>query len=382
MEFNPFDYRPFLVRERVAVEEFTQESPLWERAWEMYCKLSNRPEEEEEERKKVYELLFLNDLRYLFVWVNLKGVFDEEDYKKAFLQCTWMTPEEDSEKVKQFVKNIVNPKCVERYSLDLQPLGEKPDRIERMLNRLDIDISLNDWWTRFIIFFYTDDGINTMLRIYKCNVGDMFELEEIISAKSKYIDFNVSFAETQPGASTNSLLSSWRSKARKLFEIISAKSKYIDFNVSFAETQPGTGVVGTSTNSHLSSCRSKAQELWDNYTICREARVEFNDLPRFFDFLDKEIKLDEEKDFKANFFVLRAATELEYFDSLPNSHCVVEKYPDYTPYLQSPSGKSSPLDKALSGLRTGETISAKNRNKIDALKESLKRLDIKKRQQS
>ena len=167
-----------------------------------------------------------------------------------------------------------------------------------------------------------------------------------------------------------------------MFEIISAKSKYIDFNVSFAETQPGTGVVGTSTNSHLSSCRSKAQELWDNYTICREARVEFNDLPRFFDFLDKEIKLDEEKDFKANFFVLRAATELEYFDSLPNSHCVVEKYPDYTPYLQSPSGKSSPLDKALSGLRTGETISAKNRNKIDALKESLKRLDIKKRQQS
>lgn len=322
MDFNPFDYRPFLVRERVAVEEFTQESPLWERAWEIYCTMSNRPEEEEEEGQEADKLLFLNDLCYLFVWVNLKGVFDEEDYKKAFLQCTWMTPEEDSEIVKQFVKNIVNPKWVERYNLDLQPLGEKPDRIERMLNRLDIDISLNDWWTRFINFFYTDDGFNTMLHIYKRNVGDMLELEEIISAKSKYIDFNVSFAED-----------------------------------------------------------NTAQKLWDNYTICREARVEFNDLPRFFDFLDKEIKRDEKKDLKANLFVLRAATELGYFEPLPNSQYVVEKYPDYKPCLQSPSGKSFPLDKALSGLRTGETISAKNRNIIDALKESLKRLDIKKRQQ-
>ena len=116
MEFNPFDYRPFLVRERVAVEEFTQESPLWERAWEKYCTMSNSPEEEEEEGQEAEEegqeedkLLFLNDLRFYMVCVTHSGkkLITKDKYGKEL----------SSEKILQTYKEMYGEELIPEETL-------------------------------------------------------------------------------------------------------------------------------------------------------------------------------------------------------------------------------------------------------------------------
>lgn len=116
MEFNPFDYRPFLVRERVAVEEFTQESPLWERAWEKYCTMSNNPEEEEEEGQEEEEegqeadkLLFLNDLRFYMVCVTHSGkkLITKDKYGKEL----------SSEKILQTYKEMYGEELIPEETL-------------------------------------------------------------------------------------------------------------------------------------------------------------------------------------------------------------------------------------------------------------------------
>ena len=123
MEFNPFDYRPFLVRERVAVEEFTQESPLWERAWEKYCTMSNSPEEEEEEGQEEEEegqeeeeegqeadkLLFLNDLRFYMVCVTHSGkkLITKDKYGKEL----------SSEKILQTYKEMYGEELISEENL-------------------------------------------------------------------------------------------------------------------------------------------------------------------------------------------------------------------------------------------------------------------------
>lgn len=105
MEFNPFDYRPFLVRERVAVEEFTQESPLWERAWEMY----NSPGEVEEEGQEADKLLFLNDLRFYMVCVTHSGkkLITKDKYGKEL----------SSEKILQTYKEMYGEELISEENL-------------------------------------------------------------------------------------------------------------------------------------------------------------------------------------------------------------------------------------------------------------------------
>lgn len=100
MEFNPFDYRPFLVRERVAVEEFTQESPLWERAWEKYCTMSNSPGD---------KLLFLNDLRFYMVCVTHSGkkLITKDKYGKEL----------SSEKILQTYKEMYGEELISEETL-------------------------------------------------------------------------------------------------------------------------------------------------------------------------------------------------------------------------------------------------------------------------
>lgn len=170
MDLNPFDYRPFLVRERVAVEEFTQESPLWERAWEIYCTMVKSPGD---------KLLFLNDLRFYMVCARLltdklekheeelmrKKIlqlkkegrlkeFSEEEIKKRFLRefsyeeilqrgCPDRADDLDFRMVAVNLKEYVaNPFCGESLG-DLSPRGEVPDKIDRL--RHDYGLP-EDWW--------------------------------------------------------------------------------------------------------------------------------------------------------------------------------------------------------------------------------------------
>lgn len=115
MEFNPFDYRPFLVRERVAVEEFTQESPVWERAWEMYReKVPSVPER--------MKLDVLNDLRYLLVRAqHTQGEVSIE-------HCNTLLDEQALREVAGSLladlKSPTNP-----FQPDLSLQGEVPERI-------------------------------------------------------------------------------------------------------------------------------------------------------------------------------------------------------------------------------------------------------------
>lgn len=67
-DFNPFDYRPFIVREWT-LEQFEEDSPVWELAWLMYRKKDTHVPER-------IKLDVLNDLRYLLVKARHNGGID------------------------------------------------------------------------------------------------------------------------------------------------------------------------------------------------------------------------------------------------------------------------------------------------------------------
>ena len=224
MEFNPFDYRPFLVRERVAVEEFTQESPLWERAWEIYCTMSNSPEEEEEEGQEAEEegqeadkLLFLNDLRYYMVRARLltdkpekhdeelmrKKIlqlkkegrlkkYSYEDIKKRFLRelryeeilqrgCPDRADDLNfslvAEKLKEYV---ANPFCGESLG-DLSPRGEVPDKIDRL--RHDYGLP-EDWWFLLKAYLEAHPDDATLDKLY--GPSELRNLKTILDSQTSH----------------------------------------------------------------------------------------------------------------------------------------------------------------------------------------------------
>lgn len=221
MEFNPFDYRPFLVRERVAVEEFTQESPLWERAWEKYCTMSNSPEEEEEEGQEAEEegqeedkLLFLNDLRYYMVRarlltdkhdeklihekiLQLKKKEDwkelsEEEIKKRFLRelryeeilqrgCPKRANDPVFRPVAEALKEYVaNPFCGESLG-DLSPRGEVPDKIDRL--RHDYGLP-EDWWFLLKAYLEAHPDDATLDKLY--GSSELRNLKTILDSQTRH----------------------------------------------------------------------------------------------------------------------------------------------------------------------------------------------------
>lgn len=208
MEFNPFDYRPFLVRERVAVEEFTQESPLWERAWEMYCTMSNSPGD---------KLLFLNDLRYYMVRarlltdkheeheeepihekiLQLKKEEDwkecsEEEIKKRFLRelsyeeilqlgCPKRANDRVFPTVAEALKGYVaNPFCGESLG-DLSPRGEVPDKIDRL--RHDYGLP-EDWWFLLKAYLEAHPDDATLDKLY--GPSELRNLKTILDSQTSH----------------------------------------------------------------------------------------------------------------------------------------------------------------------------------------------------
>lgn len=208
MEFNPFDYRPFLVRERVAVEEFTQESPLWERAWEIYCTMSNSPGD---------KLLFLNDLRYYMVRARLLTdkheeheeelihekilqlkkeedwkEFSEEEIKKSFLRelkykeilqlgCPKRANDRVFPTVAEALKGYVaNPFCGESLG-DLSPRGEVPDKIDRL--RHDYGLP-EDWWFLLKTYLEAHPDDATLDKLY--GPSELRNLKTILDSQTSH----------------------------------------------------------------------------------------------------------------------------------------------------------------------------------------------------
>lgn len=208
MEFNPFDYRPFLVRERVAVEEFTQESPLWERAWEIYCTMSNSPGD---------KLLFLNDLRYYMVRARLLTdkheeheeelihekilqlkkeedwkEFSEEEIKKSFLRelkykeilqlgCPKRANDRVFPTVAEALKGYVaNPFCGESLG-DLSPRGEVPDKIDRL--RHDYGLP-EDWWFLLKAYLEAHPDDATLDKLY--GPSELRNLKTILDSQTSH----------------------------------------------------------------------------------------------------------------------------------------------------------------------------------------------------
>lgn len=135
MEFNPFDYRPFLVRERVAVEEFTQESPVWERAWEMYReKVPSVPE-----RTK---LDVLNDLRYLLVRAHRNHAATQQ-WEADTAQCRAVLDTDAlawvAGKLLVLIQNELSS-----FKPDLSPRGEVPEKIPLLWGKFSGLPS--EWW--------------------------------------------------------------------------------------------------------------------------------------------------------------------------------------------------------------------------------------------
>lgn len=208
MEFNPFDYRPFLVRERVAVEEFTQESPLWERAWEIYCTMVKSPGD---------KLLFLNDLRYYMVRARLltdklekhkeelmrKKIlqlkkegrlkeFSEEEIKKSFLRelsyeeilqlgCPKRANDRVFPTVAEALKGYVaNPFCGESLG-DLSPRGEVPDKIDRL--RHDYGLP-EDWWFLLKAYLEAHPDDATLDKLY--GPSELRNLKTILDSQTSH----------------------------------------------------------------------------------------------------------------------------------------------------------------------------------------------------
>ena len=208
MEFNPFDYRPFLVRERVAVEEFTQESPLWERAWEIYCTMVKSPGD---------KLLFLNDLRFYMVCARLltdkheeheeelihekilqlkkEGrlkKYSEEDIKKRLLRelsyeeilqrgCPKRADDLDFRMVAVNLKEYVaNPFCGESLG-DLSPRGEVPDKIDRL--RHDYGLP-EDWWFLLKAYLEAHPDDATLDKLY--GPSELRNLKTILDSQTSH----------------------------------------------------------------------------------------------------------------------------------------------------------------------------------------------------
>lgn len=205
MEFNPFDYRPFLVRERVAVEEFTQESPLWERAWEIYCTMVKSPGD---------KLLFLNDLRFYMVCARLLTdnhdeelihekilqLKKEEDWKefsyedikemylreliyKGFLQrgCPKRANDRIFRPVAEALKEYVaNPFCGESLG-DLSPRGEVPDKIDRL--RHDYGLP-EDWWFLLKAYLEAHPDDATLDKLY--GPSELRNLKTILDSQTSH----------------------------------------------------------------------------------------------------------------------------------------------------------------------------------------------------
>lgn len=238
MEFNPFDYRPFLVRERVAVEEFTQESPLWERAWEMY----NSPGEAEEEGQEADKLLFLNDLRFYMVCVTHSGkkLITKDKYGKELssekilqtykeMYGEELIPEETLQSyekkngkklnIEEYVQSckegrywkkfsyeeilqrgcpdrandpvfcpvaealkeyVANPFCGESLG-DLSPRGEVPDKIDRL--RHDYGLP-EDWWFLLKAYLEAHPDDATLDKLY--GPSELRNLKTILDSQTSH----------------------------------------------------------------------------------------------------------------------------------------------------------------------------------------------------
>lgn len=124
---------------------------------------------------------------------------------------------------------------------------------------------------------------------------------------------------------------------------------------------------------------SKAQELLAKYTICRQAQVEEEDLPKFFDFMDENMKYDE-KDKKGSLLLLLAAKEEGFWmgDEIPGPKAVLEKYDEYVAMYTS-----GLLAKYISELKdlVKYKLSQTYRDKTESLKLVLRKKKIRKKKQ-
>lgn len=161
MEFNPFDYRPFLVRERVAVEEFTQESPLWERAWEMYQEKDGHVPEHK-------KLDVLNDLRYLLVRAqHTQGEVSIE-------HCNTLLDEQALREVAGSLladlKSPTNP-----FQPDLSLQGEVPERIPYVVLKAGMPVD----FLRNCALSLDADSLHEKLASIAYSEEEMNDLEEL-----------------------------------------------------------------------------------------------------------------------------------------------------------------------------------------------------------
>lgn len=161
MEFNPFDYRPFLVRERVAVEEFTQESPVWERAWEMYQEKDGLVPEHK-------KLDVLNDLRYLLVRAqHTQGEVSIE-------HCNTLLNEKALREVAGSLladlKSPTNP-----FQPDLSLQGEVPERIPYVVLKAGMPVD----FLRNCALSLDKDSLHEKLASIAYSKEEMNDLEEL-----------------------------------------------------------------------------------------------------------------------------------------------------------------------------------------------------------
>lgn len=167
MEFNPFDYRPFLVRERVAVEEFTQESPVWERAWEMY----REKDEFVPEHKK---LDVLNDLRYLLVRAQ------HTQGEVCIEHCNTLLKEEALREVAGSLladlKSPTNP-----FQPDLSLQGEVPERIPYVVLKAGMPVDFLRDAGRYYILSLDKDSLHEKLASIAYSKEEMNDLEELFT---------------------------------------------------------------------------------------------------------------------------------------------------------------------------------------------------------
>ena len=161
MEFNPFDYRPFLVRERVAVEEFTQESPVWERAWEMYQEKDGLVPEHK-------KLDVLNDLRYLLVRaLHTQG---EVCIEHCNTQLNEKALREVAGSLLADLKSPTNP-----FQPDLSLQGEVPERIPYIMLKAGMPVD----FLRNCALSLDKDSLHEKLASIAYSEEEMNDLEEL-----------------------------------------------------------------------------------------------------------------------------------------------------------------------------------------------------------
>lgn len=165
MEFNPFDYRPFLVRERVAVEEFTQESPVWERAWKIYQKKDGHVPEHK-------KLDVLNDLRYLLV----RALHTQSEV--CIEHCNTLLNEKALREVAGSLladlKSPTNP-----FQPDLSLQGEVPERIPYIMLKAGMPVDFLRDAGRYCILSLDADSLHEKLASIAYSKEEMNDLEEL-----------------------------------------------------------------------------------------------------------------------------------------------------------------------------------------------------------